>query len=227
MNLNKNLNNEYLDIYKRFITLGIKITGIRFLPVDCYEKIYKCLVTCHKEFPKTPISYLKEIRVVKSMPHNHKNVIASTKLYGFFDLLFPSKGTYMVLDASIFSDETVLRKSLWNITKTNQLIEFVIAHEFGHVVDFWHSFGSYDKICCSNIEKTSLLLASDVIVNKAFVNIPNCKEISLQYIIEQIGEDAAEDTQEIFAEAFALHYCGIDSELSMQIIDEYRKFTKK
>lgn len=70
-------------------------------------------------------------------------------------------------------------------------------------------------------------MVSDVIVNKAFVKIPSCKEISLQYIIEQIGEDTAEDIQESFAEAFALHYCGIDSELSMQIIDEYRKFTKK
>lgn len=52
----------------------------------------------------------------------YKNVIASTKLYGFFDLLFPSKDTYMILDASIFSYETVLK---------NHFIEFVIAYEFG------------------------------------------------------------------------------------------------
>lgn len=60
----------------------------------------------------------------------YKNVIASTKLYGFFDLLFPSKDTYMILDAAFFSDETVLK---------NHFIEFVIAYEF------WHALDIYDK----------------------------------------------------------------------------------
>ena len=76
------------------------------------------------------------------------------------------------------------------------------------------------------IDKRYKKKKSDSIVENAFNRYFEGNEPKIQIIVEQIGEYASRSKDEIFAEAIAMHYCGLDSRLSLIIVEEIRKALK-
>lgn len=186
-------------------------------------------------YPEIDIGFLRTLNVMdeKNYVKERGQTIASTSFieskvlgYGFYNI---STGLELMINSDLFDDLDLLNSNLKIINETNQKIDFVISHEFGHIIDIFWSLKEMDwrnqkYITAQTISNfLNNLNFSDCIVERAFLKRYKQYEIDINDIVKEIGINAINDKQEIFAESIALGYCNINSPLSLTIIKEYNK----
>ena len=224
---NKSLSDEYLEIVRKFGELGIRIQDITEIPVKIWTEIYNYIDRLYNLYPELPTGFLKLIDLQNAFS------IGNTDFCKNEDGTYNTKaGVKISLNKKYLLEENTFIKKI-ETTKTlltpADSIKFIIAHEFGHVIDIYKTISEKGYVLSSQVSHEEIFAFfntinySDRIVLKVIEeNFPDIKKHNYAgFLSEKMGYTASSSFAETFAEAIAFNFVGTDNDIAKLII-EYR-----
>lgn len=219
----EHLSDEYLDVIRKFGELGIKIKECKELSIETWNQIYLTIESLYKKYSEIPIGYIKEINLSKN------DGIAEAHLFCDKQYIYDTKqGICLSLNKNYFMDFALFgikRKTTNFNVNDNEIIPFIIAHEFGHVIDIYHSLKDpcyQNKRFLSGDDLIILLETlpySKKILEEALRNAyPELKRMNYEgFLSETISSNASQDFGEAFAEIIALNFLNKENRLIKEV----------
>lgn len=218
---------KYNCLDEKFKTIGITVSGFEYLKPSVWQDIYDTLCDLYERYNFIPSGYLIKIKALNTYDYLKEisyiedeylkmksNTIASTMFIqdkDWINRFFPNK-TQIVLNVKLIKH---IKKYLTPIEIPQNYIKFLIAHEFGHIIDFYLSgieeklyFGndSIDNITYKNFIEH--LCFSETIIKRAIFVMYHTEDLNV--IKKEVGDLNQYNEGEIFAELIALSYNHVD-----------------
>lgn len=171
---NKSLSDEYLEIIRKFGELGIRIQNITEMRVNIWAEIYNYIYRLYNLYPELPIGFLKSIDLQNTFS------IGNTDFCKNEDGTYNTKvGVRISLNKKYLLEENAFIKKI-ETTKTlltpADSIKFIIAHEFGHVIDIYRTILDNEYVLSYQVSHEEIL---------AFFNTINYSERIVLKVIEE------------------------------------------
>lgn len=236
---------KYNSLDEKFKAIGITVSGFEYLKPSMWQDIYDTLCDLLKIYNFIPTGYLNNIIAVTTKKHleeRYKLLNNDTKIQkknlpiaetGFIPKKDWNGYCYTNHVRIILNVEFIrhITKELSVIKNPKNHTKFLIAHEFGHIIDIFCS-SLKDGIIKMNTPVNSFIWQK-VITNLSFskeivdsVIMKKYGELNYTYAINEIGNLSELDHAELFAETIALNYMNISVKLSIQIYDVFIKTIK-
>lgn len=233
---------KYKELDEKFKAIGITITGWEYLKPSVWQDICYALCDLFKKYNFIPFRYLKKIIVLTESTYISQRRLYENCEYNYDDI--PIAETSLLLDEEldnyynlyhtiIFLNSTYLNKInkyLKVIKEPENKIKFVIAHEFGHIIDFYLSITSRLSKYCDSINYNSYkVLTSRFDFSKEIIDpiiIKKYGQLKYELAENDIGSFNNMNNAEFFAESIALNYCEINTSLSEEINLKFEKISK-
>ena len=205
-----------------FRTLKIEIQNYELLKPSVWKRIFKCLKKLYEMYPEIKLGMLDLIKVQKSFQRN--NQIAITSFYFEKFELVDITRLGILINANFFNDVKTfadVKSSTYINISLNDFVEWVISHEFGHVLDIHYSIllEKLNKCRFVEIKTAEKILNNLIFSNEIIKTIQEDKTFNAR----EMSRYATKNHSETFAEAIAFGYFNSDNESSKKVLEEFQK----
>ena len=231
---------KYKNLDERFKTIGITVSGFKYLKPSVWQDIYDALNDLLKKYSFVPVGYLSEIRAIpknryiqfttlKNDNESHKNIpILETSLLPEDN----EKLNYKINNVAIYINANYMRnvkKHLKAVIEPKNKTKYAIAHEFGHIIDFYLSIVMRFKDLTININYnhykyvlSNFLFSKNIVDPVLLKNHWKYKDAAVQMkYLDPIN------STEVFAETIALEYNQTHIELSNEVYNYFLNVIKR
>ena len=224
---------KYKNLDESFKTIGITVSGFKYLKPSVWQDIYDALIDLIKKHPEIKFKYIYKLSALRKYEYLIESNGVDSIAFTSFVPIENQYGRYYTTNVQIVLNANYVRnieKELKTIGNPENKVKFLIAHEFGHVLDIYYS----SKFVNLNIEENSLIIfkflnnmeLSKKIINNVLKNKYNKTEYDKQIIKIGTGliiNSEDEMYNEPFAECIALDFCDINTKFSGYVINEFER----
>lgn len=215
------------------------MSGFEYLKPSVWQDIYNALYSLMQLYQEIKPGYISKIsclsngEFIKRISIKENDEDEPNTVIAFTDFVLDSNYTnvYYQHHIEIIINESCtkrIKKFLKPINKPKNLIHFLIAHEFGHVLEIFYQSKKLElekqEIPFNYIQYNNFM--DDLSFSKSIVDEATYKRF-LTYDIKvgkiEIGNLKPYNQSEILAEAVALDYCKINTKYSFLIVNELNK----
>lgn len=230
---------KYNCLDKKFKAIGITVSRFEYLKPSVWQDIYDTLGDLFKKYSFIPVGYLSEIKAIPKNKYIQATKIEidkkSSKNIAILETsLLPEndeKLNYKTNNVIIYINANYIRhikRNLKAVKKPKNRVKYVIAHEFGHIIDFYFSITlkfkdsniminyNHYKYMLSNFSFSRGIVDPVLLKNKL-----TYEDVALQMkYLDPIS------STEFFAETIALEYNQSHIKLSKWIYDSFLNIKK-
>ena len=231
---------KYNGLDEKFKAIGIMVSGFEYMKPSVWQDIYAVLCDLLKKYSFIPVGYLNEIRAIPKNRYIQFTMLENDKdAYKNIPILETSllpkdneKLNYKISNVVIYINANYMRnikKHLKAIIEPKNKVKYVIAHEFGHIIDFYLSVVMRFKDLNININYnhykyvlSNFLFSKDIVDYVLLNNHWTYEDAALQMkYLDPIN------STEIFAETIALEYNQTHIELSYKVYNYFLNVRKR
>ena len=223
---------KYNCLDEKFKAIGITVSGFEYLKPSVWQDIYDALIELAKKYQEIKIGYIYKLSALRKREYLLESNGADSIAFTSFIPIENQYGRYYTTNLQIVLNANYVRnieKELKTIFNPKNKVKFLIAHEFGHVLDIYYS----SEFVNLNTEENSLIIfkflsnmkSSKTIINNVLKNKYNKIEYDKQIVESGTGLTINSDDEmysEPFAECIALDFCNINTEFSEYIVNEFK-----